>query len=169
MTISLYQASIPPLVHGLNSLITLLEKASAHAQAKKFDATILVNSRLFPDMLPLAAQIFIATDGAKGGAARLAGQEPPVYEDNEKTIDELIARLRKTIAYLNSFSPEQINGAEDRKITLKIGGHTLNFNGLDYLLTFVKPNFYFHITTAYNILRHNGVEIGKQDYLGKIQ
>jgi len=169
MNISMYQASVPTFIHGLTSLVTLLEKATAYAEAKKFDPTILVNSRLFPDMLPLAAQIRIATDGVKGAAARLSGQEPPVYEDNEQTMPELIARLQKTIAYLKTFTPEQIDGSEERKITLKIGGHALGFSGIDYLLTFVKPNFYFHVTTAYNILRHNGVEIGKGDYLGKIQ
>ena len=169
MSISLYKASVPVFIHGLGNLVTLLEKATAHAAAKKFDPTILVNSRLFPDMLPLVAQIRIATDGVKGAAARLSGQEPPVFEDNEQTMPELIARLQKTIDYLKTFKAEQIDGAEDRQIQLKIGGHTLSFKGLDYLLTFVIPNFYFHVTTAYNILRHNGVEIGKQDYLGKIQ
>lgn len=169
MTISMYQASVPVFVRGLTNLAQLLEKAAAHAEAKKFDGGVLVGSRLFPDMLPLAAQIRIATDGVKGGCARLAGLEPPVYEDNEATLPELIARLRKTVAYLDSLKPEQIDGSEDRAITMKIGSHTLSFVGQPYLLSFVIPNFFFHITTAYNILRHNGVDIGKQDFLGKIQ
>lgn len=169
MSLSMYQAFIPPITHSLTNLIAVLEKGLAYAEAKKIDPSVLLNSRLFPDMLPLTRQIHIATDGAKGGAARLAGQTPPVYEDNETTFAELIARLKKTIDYLNSFTPAQIDGSEAKDISLKIGAHEMKFAGQAYLLGFVLPNVYFHVTTAYNILRHNGVEIGKQDYLGKIQ
>lgn len=169
MSLSMYQASIPGFIHALTNLITLLEKGLAYAETKKIDPSVLLNSRLFADMLPLTRQIHIATDGVKGCAARLAGQQPPVYEDNETTFAELIARLRKTIDYLNTFNPAQIDGSETKTIAMKIGAHELKFVGQAYLLNFVIPNFYFHVTTAYNILRHNGVEIGKQDYLGKIQ
>jgi hypothetical protein len=168
MTISMYQASIPVFIHKLNNLAAILEKAQAHADARQFDAAVLVNSRLFPDMLPLSSQIQIATDGVKGCAARLAGQQPPRYEDNETTLADLVQRIRKTVAYLETFRPEQIDGSEERPITLQVGKHTLNFAGLPYLLQFVAPNFYFHLVTAYNILRHNGVEIGKRDFLGDI-
>jgi hypothetical protein len=153
----------------MTNLIVILEKGLAYAEAKKIDPSVLLNSRLFPDMLPLTRQIHIATDGAKGAAARLAGQTPPVYEDNETTFPEVIARLKKTIDYLKTFNAAQIDGSENKDITLKIGAHEMKFVGQAYLLGFVLPNFYFHISTAYNILRHNGVEIGKQDYLGKIQ
>ena len=169
MTISMYQASVATFVHMLGNLAVILEKAAAHAEAKPFDGRVLASSRLFPDMLPLSSQIQIATDGAKGGVARLAGQQPPKYDDNETTLPELIERVRKTIAYLKTFTPEQIDGSEERAITLQVGKNTLHFAGLPYLLQFVTPNFYFHVTTAYNILRHNGVEIGKRDYLGEIQ
>ncbi|HSB94995.1 MAG TPA: DUF1993 domain-containing protein [Spongiibacteraceae bacterium] len=169
MALSMYQASIPTFIHALNNLIAILEKGLAHAEAKKIDPSVFLNSRLFPDMLPLTRQIHIATDGVKGCAARLAGQTPPVFEDNETTFAELIARLRKTIDYLNTFNAAQIDGTEEKEITLKIGVHEMKFLGQPYLLNFVVPNFYFHVATAYNILRHNGVEIGKQDYLGKIQ
>lgn len=169
MSLSMYQASIPVFVHAMNNLIDILQKGQSYAEEKKIDPAVLLNSRLFPNMLPLTRQIHIATDGVKGCAARLAGQTPPVYEDNETTFEELIARLRKTIDYLNTFSAEQIDGTEQREITLKIGAHEMKFLGQPYLLGFVIPNFFFHVTTAYNILRHNGVDIGKQDYLGKIQ
>lgn len=169
MSLSMYQASIPVFVHAMNNLIAILEKGQAYAEEKKIDPSVLLNSRLFPNMLPLTRQIHIATDGVKGCAARLAGQTPPVYEDNETTFAELIARLRKTIDYLNTFGAAQIDGSEQREIALKIGAHEMKFLGQPYLLGFVIPNFFFHVTTAYNILRHNGVDIGKQDYLGKIQ
>ena len=167
MTISMYQASVPTFVRMLNNLTAILEKAAAQAEAKKWDAAVLINARLYPDMLPFVQQIQIATDGAKGGAARLAGQEPPKFEDNEKTFSDLIARVRKTIDYLNTLTPAQIDGSEGRAITLQMRNNTLTLQGLPYLLNRVLPNFYFHVTTAYDILRHNGVELGKQDYLGK--
>lgn len=169
MSISMYQASLPNFVRGLANLAALLEKAAAYAEAKKFDPAVLVNSRLYPDMLPLAAQVRIASDTAKGCAARLTGREAPVFEDNETTLAELIGRARKTIDYLNTFGPAQIDGTEDAKVSFKAGSYTLNFTGLSYLTDFAIPNFYFHITTAYDILRHNGLDIGKLDYLGKIQ
>jgi hypothetical protein len=167
MTISMYQALVPPCVRTLNNLAAILEKAVAQAEAKKWDPATLINARLYPDMLPFVQQIQIAADGAKGGAARLAGMEPPKYEDTEKTFPELIARIRKTIEYLNTLTPAQIDGSEERTITLQMRNNTLTLKGLPYLTNRVLPNFYFHVTTAYDILRHNGIEIGKQDYLGK--
>jgi hypothetical protein len=150
----------------LNNLAAILEKAAAHAEAGKIDPAVLINDRLYPDMLPMGRQVLIASDTAKGGAARLAGVEPPKYEDNEKTFAELIERLRKTVAYLETFKPEQIDGSEKRMITVKVRDDTLTLAGLPYLLHRVLPNLYFHVSIAYAILRHNGVEIGKKDYLG---
>ncbi len=167
MTISMYQASVPVFTRMLNNLATILEKAAAHAETKKIDPTVLINARLYPDMLPLARQIMIASDTAKGGAARLAGVEPPSYEDNETSFPELIERLRKTIAYLNTLKPGQIDGSEKKTITLKTRNDTLTFEGMTFLLNRALPNLYFHVSTAYAILRHNGVDIGKKDYLGK--
>lgn len=169
MSLSMYQVSVTSFIHILGNLKALLEKGNAFCDAKKIDAAVLPSCRLFPDMLPLSKQVQIATDTAKGCAARLAGQQPPVFEDNEKTLSELIARVQKTIDYLNTFNPAQIDGSENKEILLKIGSFEMKFIGQSYLLTFAQPNFYFHVTTAYNLLRHNGVEIGKQDFLGKIQ
>ena len=166
MTISMYQATIPVCTRMLNNLAAILEKAAAHANARKIDPTVLIDDRLYPDMLPMGRQIMIASDTAKGSAARLAGVEPPKYEDNEKTFPELIERLRKTIAYLNTFKPEQIDGSEKKTITLKFRDDTLTLEGLTYLLNRVLPNLYFHVSIAYAILRYNGVDIGKKDYLG---
>jgi hypothetical protein len=167
MTISMYQASVPVFIRMLNNLVAILEKAAVHAEARKIDPAVLINSRLYPDMFPLARQVRIATDAAASGAARLAGMEPPKFEDNETTFAELIERIRKTIAYVNGFKPEQIDGSEQAKIELKVRDGTLTLDGLTFLLNRVLPNFYFHITTTYGILRHNGIEIGKKDYLGK--
>ena len=167
MNISMYQASVPVFSRALNNLAAILEKAAAHAEAKKIDPAVLINYRLYPDMLPFARQIQIATDGAKGGVARLAGVEPPKYEDNEASLPDLVARLRKTVAYLESIKPEQIDGSEDKTVTWKTQTTTRNMQGMPYLLSHVTPNVYFHVTTAYDILRHCGVEIGKQDFLGK--
>jgi hypothetical protein len=150
----------------LGSLEEILKRAAAHAEAKGFDPAVLVNARLYPDMFALARQVQIATDQAKGLVSRLAGQEPPPYEDNETTFDELIVRIKKTVEYVSSFSADQIDGTEDKDITFKIRDITFEFKGMAYLLNWVMPNLYFHITTAYNILRHNGVEIGKRDFLG---
>ncbi len=167
MNISMYQASIPVFSRALNNLAAILEKAAAQAEAKKIDPTVLMAYRLYPDMLPFARQIQIATDGAKGGVARLAGVEPPKYEDNEASFPDLIARLRKTVVYLESIRPEQIDGSEDKTVTWKTQTTTRSMQGMPYLLSHVTPNVYFHVTTAYDILRHCGIEIGKQDFLGK--
>ena len=167
MTISMYQTSVANFIRVLNNLSAVLAKGAAYAEAKKIDPTVLLGSRLYPDMFPLTRQVQIASDGAKGCAARLAGVEPPSYEDNESSFAELEARIRKTIDYLKSFKPEQIDGSEARAISLQMRVGVMNFEGLPYLLNFVLPNLYFHASTAYNILRHNGVELGKMDFLGK--
>lgn len=169
MTISMYEASIPAFIHSLGSLKAILQKGAAHAEARKFDASVLVNSRLFPDMLALARQVQIASDAAKGAAARLSATEPPKFEDTETTIAELIARVDKTVDYLKGFKATQIDGSEDRNIVLKTPRGDLSFTGLAFLRHWALPNFYFHVVTAYNLLRHNGVEIGKADYLGRPQ
>jgi len=168
MSISMYPASVTIFLRTLANLKAILEKAAAHAEARKITPSVLLNARLYPDMFPLSRQVQIATDNAKGAASRLAGIEPPKYEDNETSFEELVARIDKTIAFLETFKPEQIDGSEDKTITLPMRDRTLTFKGLPYLLEYVLPNIYFHTTTAYAILRHNGVEIGKQDFLGKI-
>ncbi|GAB2902700.1 DUF1993 family protein [Paraburkholderia jirisanensis] len=167
MTISMYQASVPTLVRGLTNLQAILGKGQAHAAEKQIDPLVLTNNRLFPDMLPLARQVHIATDMAKGCVARLAGVEAPKFEDVEVTFDELIARVQRTIVYLKEFNATQIDGSENRTVTIKLRTGPIEFKGADYLFSFVMPNFYFHSATTYNILRHNGVEIGKMDYLGR--
>jgi hypothetical protein len=151
----------------LTNLDNVLKKAEADCETRKIDPSVLVNARLAPDMFPLVRQVQIMTDQAKGGASRLAGLEPPKWPDEEKTFADLHARLAKTIAYLNTFKPAQFDGAETRKIELKFPNASFSFIGKDYLLTNLLPNFYFHYTTAYAILRHNGVQIGKGDYLGR--
>ena len=166
MSLSMYQSSIPVFIHMLGNLRNILQKGAAHATNKNFDPTVLVNSRLAPDMFALARQVQIATDMVKGCAARLAGIEPPKYEDNETSFDELVARIDKTISFLKEFNPAQIDNTEAKEITLALRTRTLNFDGKTYLQHFVIPNMYFHITTTYNILRHNGVELGKQDFIG---
>jgi hypothetical protein len=164
----MYAVAIPPMIKSLTNLRAILEKAIAYAEAKKIDPAVLVTARLYPDMYPLSRQVQIATDVAKGAASRLAGTEPPKYEDNETTFPELLARLDKTIALLQSFTPEQINSSEDKTIVLPLHDRSIEFKGLTYLTDFVLPNMYFHVTTSYAILRHNGVEIGKKDFLGEI-
>jgi hypothetical protein len=167
MSVSMYHSSIPVMIQMLENLACLLQKGTAYAKAKKFDVAILINDRLAPDMYPLSRRVQVATDMAKGAAARLSGFEPPVYEDNESTMPELVARIDKTIAYLNTFEPGQIDGSEDRPIVSKTRHGTMHFDaGQQYLLRYVLPNFYFQISTAYLILRHNGVDIGLDDYLG---
>jgi uncharacterized protein len=166
-TISMYQASVPVFIRMLGNLRAILAKGAAHAEARKFDPAVLINGRLAPDMFALARQVQIAADMAKGAAARLAGVEPPKYEDNETTFPELHARIDKTIAFLETLKPAQIDGSEARSITLTMRSGTRSFVGLPYLVDFVLPNLYFHATTAYNILRHNGVELGKGDFLGQ--
>ena len=168
MAISMYQASVPVFVRGLTSLKGILEKATAHAQAKKIDDAVFVNARLFPDMLPLSVQVQIAADFARGTTSRLAGSEPAAWDDNEKTLADLIARVDKTIASLKALAAAQIDGSEAREITRKVRGQPRTFTGVNYLLNYALPNFYFHTATAYDILRHNGVEIGKADFLGSL-
>ena len=167
MTISMYQASVPVFIRTLNNLVGILEKGAKYAESKKIEPSVLVNSRLFPDMFPLSRQVQIASDIAKRGVAQLAGMEAPKFEDNETTFAELIDRIQKTISYLDTFKPDQVDGSEERTITLQMPNNTLSFQGMPFLLYFVLPNVYFHVTTAYDILRHCGVELGKLDYLGQ--
>jgi hypothetical protein len=166
MKISMYQASAPRFANTLRNLSAILDKAQAHAEAKKIEPVVFTQSRLAPDMFPLSRQVQIACDSAKGAIARLAGVEIPKHEDTEQTFAELKARIAKTLDFVESLKPAQIDGSEDREVVLKLRGQDVKFNGLQYLLGFAYPNFYFHVTTAYNILRHNGVEIGKRDYVG---
>jgi hypothetical protein len=168
MTLSMYEASIPVFQRALTNLSAILAKAAAHAEAKKFDPVVLVNARLAPDMLPLSRQIQIAVDHARGAAARLAGLERPPVADTEATLDELQARIASTLAYIGTFSPAQIDGSEAREITLPLRTGEVKLKGQPYLLHFAFPNFWFHVTTAYAILRHNGVDIGKLDFLGPL-
>ncbi len=166
MTISMYQASVPRFINILGNLSNILDKAMAYAETKKLSDTSLSAFRLFPDMLPMTTQVQIACDTAKGAAARLAGVDIPAFEDNEKTLPELKARVAKTIAFLQTITPEQLDGTEDKAIVLKRGDKETHYKGMQFLLGHAVPNFYFHVTTTYNILRHNGVDIGKRDYLG---
>jgi hypothetical protein len=167
MSVSMYQISVPVFARAMGNLRAVLQKGAAHAEAKKFKPEVLLNSRLAPDMLPLTQQVQIATDQIKGSVSRLAGVEIPKYEDKETTFEELYARIDKTLAYIKEFKPEQIDGSEGKQITMQTPRGNLEFKGQDYLLFFVQPNVYFHCTTAYDILRHNGVEIGKMDFIGK--
>lgn len=166
MTISMYQASAPRFVNMLKNLNRILEKAEAHVEAKKIGPSVLPNARLFPDMFPLIRQVQIACDHAKGAMARLAGIENPKFEDTEQSFTELKQRIARTIAFVESVSAAQIDGSEERDIAVTAGGHDFRFKGMQYLLGYAQPNFYFHLVTAYNILRHNGVEVGKGDYIG---
>lgn len=168
MKISMYEASIPTFLHSLNSLKAILEKGVAHAEARKFDPNLLAATRLTVDMLPLTRQIQIASDAAKGAAARLTGVDPPKFEDNETSVADLIARIGKTVDYLQGFKPEQFEGSDERTITIPTPRQTFTFPGLIFLRHWAIPNFFFHVTTAYNLLRANGVEIGKADYLGRV-
>ena len=167
MTISMYQASVPRFVAMLSALSAILDKAQTFADSRKVGATVLPGTRLFPDMLTMGRQVQIACDHAKGAAARLAGVDNPKFEDNEQTLAELKERIAKTIAFMQSVSASQIDGSEARDIALTVGGHDLQFKGMEYLLGFALPNFYFHLVTAYNLLRHNGVDIGKGDFMGQ--
>jgi hypothetical protein len=166
MSLSMHQATIPYLLRTLGALSKILDKAAAHCEARKIEPAVLIKYRLAPDMLPLSSQIQIVSDQAKGLGARLTGSEIPSYPDTETSFDELKARLAKTVDYLQSFSPAQFDGSEDREILLKAGPTELNLSGRDYAFGFVLPNFYFHAATAYDILRHAGVEVGKRDFLG---
>ena len=168
MTISMYQASVPVFVQGLKAMSSVLDKAESHCTAKKIDPAALLGARLIADMFPASRQIQIACDFAKGVTARLAGIEVPTWDDNEKTIPELKARIKKSIDYIEGLRPAQIDGSEGRDIALKIGGNPVNFKGLPYLMSFGLPNFYFHSTAAYSILRANGIDIGKRDFIGAV-
>jgi uncharacterized protein len=169
MSVSLYEVSIPIFTLSLNNLAAILDKAADHAEAKKVEPNVLPATRLIADMLPLSAQIQITCDTAKGAAARLAGVEVPKHEDTEATIAELKARVAKTLAFVKSIKPEQLVGAETREIILQSPQSTMKFSGLNYLTNFVLPNFFFHMTMAYALLRKNGVDLGKRDFLGPIQ
>jgi len=166
MSISMYSASVPVYVRMLGNLLKWLDKAEAHAGAKKFDTAVLLAARLAPDMLPFGRQIQIACDGPKFAVARLAGVEAPKFEDNETTFDQLRERIRKTIDYVQSVPPAQIDGTEDKDVAIPRRDGTLTMKGEPYLREYVLPNFFFHVTTAYALLRHNGVDLGKSDYLG---
>jgi uncharacterized protein len=165
MSLSMYQASVPVFVMSLKALSAILDKAEAHCTAKKIDPSVMLGLRLTPDMLAFARQIQIACDFAKNTPPRLAGIEPPAYEDKEASFADLKARIQKTIDYITSLKPAQIDGSEARDITIKIGGNPTTFKGQPYLLHFALPNFYFHMTTAYALLRANGVDVGKGDFL----
>ena len=168
MTISMYQASAPRFANTLKNLAAILDKAQAHAEARKIDPEVLTAARLYPDMFALARQIQTACDTAKGAVARLAGAEVPKHEDFEKTIPELKARIEKTLAFIGTFKPAQIDGTEDKDLTIKLGQREVKWKGMQYLLGFALPNFYFHAATAYDILRHNGVELAKRDFIGNV-
>ena len=169
MTISLYDFSVPILVRGLTNTSAILDKAAAHAAAKKFDFAVLAQARLYPDMHPLLRQVQTACDAAKGAAARLAGVEVPKHEDTEVTFADLKARIAKTLDFLKTITPAQLKDAEGRSIEIKFPNGSWKFTATGYLTDFVLPNFYFHISMVYALLRKNGVEIGKGDYLGAIQ
>jgi hypothetical protein len=169
MSISMYDVSIPLFILSLNNLSAILDKAESHAETKKVDPKALPQTRLIADMLPLSAQIQIACDNAKGAAARLAGIAAPKHEDTEATIADLKARVVKTVDFIKTIKPEQLQGAETREIVLEFPQSKLKFTGLNYLTNFVLPNFFFHMTMAYALLRKNGVELGKRDFLGPIQ
>jgi uncharacterized protein len=169
MAISLYDFSIPALTNGLTNLSAILDKAAAHATAKKFDSVVLAQARLFPDMYPLARQVQIACDTSKGAAARLAGVEVPKHEDTEVTFAELKARIAKTVDFLKTITPAQLKDAESRAIEIKFPDGSWKFTGASYVTDFVLPNFYFHVGMVYALLRKNGIDVGKGDFLGAIQ
>ncbi|WP_150047749.1 DUF1993 domain-containing protein [Methylomonas rhizoryzae] len=168
MSLSMYVITVSPIIRSLTQLRQILEKASDYAEVKKIDPSVLINARLYPDMYPLKRQVQIASDVAKGAVSRLAGQEPPKFDDVENSLLELIERVDKTLAHIHSFTAEQIDGAEANTILLPRHDRTSTFTGLTYLTDFVLPNIYFHVTITYAILRHNGLEIGKNDYLSDV-
>jgi hypothetical protein len=167
MTLSMYAASVPVLVQSLKGVKTVLDKAEAHAKARKIDEQVLLNMRIFPDMFPFVRQCQIVTDNAKGCVARLAGKTAPPYEDTEASFEALRARIDKTIAFVESFTPDDIDGSEDHDIVLKFPNGEMTFKGQAYLLHFALPNVFFHAATAYDLMRHAGVELTKGDYLGR--
>jgi uncharacterized protein len=166
MSLSMHQASVPAFAHTLTALSRILDKAEAHVAAKKIEPAAILTMRLYPDMWTFTRQVQVACDFAKGGAARLAGAEVPTWPDTEASFAELAARIAKTVDFVKSFAPAQIDGSETREITIPVGGQPRIFTGQSYLVDFALPNFYFHVTTAYAILRHAGVELGKRDFLG---
>ena len=166
MTISMYEASVPVFAARLKALSNVLAAAEKNALDRKIDPQVFLTSRLAPDMYALTRQVQIATDHAKGAPSRLAGREVPKYEDHEASFADLEARIAKTIAYLETFSAADLDGSDDKIIELKLGGRETTLSGLQYLLHLAMPNFYFHITTAYDILRHNGVPLGKATFIG---
>lgn len=168
-TITMYRAAVPAYLQQLRALSGILEKAESHATARKIDPSALLLSRLFPDMFTLTRQVQLTTDFAKGGCARLAGVEVPSYPDTETTFPELRARIERTITFIETLRPEQFNGSEARDVTIKIAGNPITFKGEPYLFNFALPNFYFHLTTVYALLRHNGVELGKGDFVAGVR
>jgi hypothetical protein len=166
MPLSMYQASVPVFVTMLTNLSGILDKAAAHASARKIDPAALLTMRLYPDMFAFTRQVQLASDFAKGATARLAGQDPPKFEDNEASFDQLKARIQKTLDFVKSVPASAIDGSETRTINVPMRERTITPNGQDYLLRMVLPNFFFHVTTAYDILRHAGVEVGKRDFVG---
>lgn len=167
MSLSMYEASIPVFIRAFGNLSAILDKGIEHAKSAKLDPSTLIEARLFEDMHPLPAQIQRASDTAKGFAARIGGIEAPKFPDEEKSFADLQARIAKTVEFLKSVKPAQVDGTEDKAISFNAGKTTLNFTGRSYLLNFALPNFFFHVTTAYDILRHKGVPVGKMDYLGR--
>ncbi|MEZ5773304.1 MAG: DUF1993 domain-containing protein [Hyphomicrobiaceae bacterium] len=165
--LTMHAAAVPPMIRMLQALAGVLDKGAAFAAARKIDPAVLVGARLFADMHPLSRQVQTACDFAKGAGGRLAGVELPKYEDNEQTFGELKARIEKTVAFLAGLDPARFEGSDERRVSIRIGGRDLDLAGSDYLFGLALPNFYFHLTTAYDILRHNGVEIGKKDYMGQ--
>lgn len=166
MSISMYEFSVPVFVRSLNNLSAILQKAAVYATERQIDEKVLVTDRLYPNMFPLARQVQIACDVVKGAGARISGIEAPKYEDNEETFPELLTRIKNTIAFLESLPAEKINGTEDKEIVLQAGSNEFKFTGRNYVSLWALPNLYFHVTTTYNILRHNGLDIGKMDFLG---
>ena len=168
MSLSVFQSSVPVYERSLRALLAILDKAGAHAEARKFDSAVYLATRLRPDMLPFARQVQIACDNAKNAAARLAGVAAPVFEDKETTLDELKARIRATLDMLQTIDPKAIDAGADREIVFPVGPNKMKMQGANYLLHYAMPNVYFHLTTAYDILRYCGVEIGKRDFLGAV-
>jgi len=165
---TMYTMSVPIYVKTLGNLSTILDKAAAHAETRKIDPAVLLAARLFPDMFPLTRQVQLSSDFAKGSVSRLAGREPPKYEDNETTIAQLKDRIARTIELLRGFSESDLAGAESREVVLKIRDQIHTYRGLQYLSHVALPNFFFHATTAYDVLRHSGVELGKRDFIGSV-
>jgi hypothetical protein len=168
MSLSMYQATVPAFLRQLAALSAILDKAAAHAAARKVDPAVLLATRLYPDMFPLTRQVQLTCDFAKNTVSRLAGVEPQKLADTEASFDELKARIAKTVEIVNGFKAAQIDGSEGRDVTIPMGGQPRTFKGQDFLLNFALPNFYFHATTAYAILRHCGVEVGKRDFIGAL-